>query len=784
MSALNRKLIRELRSLTGQVFAIGLIVAAGVMVLMVTINTLYSLQQAQQKFYHNYHFAEVFADVTRAPEHIAQRVQYFAGVNQVETRIKAPLRLELSGFDDPIQGLVLSVPDGHQTRLNQSYLVSGSLPEPWHQRHVVVSEPFATAHQLEAGDTIQAILNGQLQTLTITGTAISPEFVYQLGPGDILPDYKRFGVFWMNRSSLAAAFEMEGAFNSISLTLQRGASADMVVDLLDDLLHRYGAAGAYTREHQISHRFLEEELSQMRVMSWALPVIFLGVATFLIAVMMARIIRTQRQSIALLKAFGYSHLQLSTHYALFSLSITLSGAAIGVLAGFLAGDALMQVYAAYFSFPALSFEVQPGAVAFAFLLAAAAGLAAARRAITTVLSMAPAEAMRPPAPEVFRQGLVDSPGVRRLFSQSSRIIIRNLTRHPFRVFFSTLGIALSAGLIVVGAYMFSAVDQMLSQQYREIHKMDLHVTFNEPVHEQAVRQLHDISGVNYAEGYRAVPVRLVSGRHQERVSLQGLPDHSQLRGLPGYASWELLSQGGVLLTDFLAQQMNLQTGQSFTIEFMDGTGRSQNVELAGVISEPLGSGAYVERTVLNQLLHEGPVINGAWLLTDSDHSLLYEELNALPYIASVGQIAEAEQRIRTYIADSILIVMSIMFVLAGSITFAVVYNNARIIFSERERELSTLRVLGMTKAETAKILSGELLILVAMAIPLGWLIGTGFAWSLNQSLAMDMYRIPFNLSPAVFAYAFLGTVLATIVSLTLVLRKLMRLDFLSALKTE
>lgn len=785
MRALTRKLVRDLTQLKGQAAAIATVIGSGVMVLIITMSSLDAVRLAQQRFYESHQFADVFADLVRAPDGLAERLREIPGVNLLETRVRAPVRVEVDGFDEPVRGLITSLPDGRQPLLNRLHIRQGSLPDPGRADQVLVSESFAEAHGLRAGDQIRAIINGRLETLTISGSALSPEHIYQIGPGDIMPDYQRFAVMWMNRRALGHAFAMDGAFNNVVLTLQAGSPEEPVIDALDHILARFGSVGAYGRGEQISHRFVEEELDQLRMMARVLPAIFLGVAAFLLNVLMARVLRTQRQQVAVLKAFGYRNRQIALHFGQFTATIVGIGVAAGVLLGVWAGDGLAGVYAEYFRFPDLTFVLRPSILLLAVTVSAAAAALGTWRAVRSAVQLPPAQAMRPPAPERFSRGWLEQSIFTRALGQPTRIILRNLNRHRFKTSLSVLGVGLSASLLLVGSYQFNAVDHMLDTQYRLVQRSDLHLTFTDPTPERVLAELRHAPGAEFVEGYRSVPVRLRHGHGSYRTSILGLDAEPQLRGLKGRDDQELrLPPEGLLLTDYLAAHLGVAPGDSLEVEVMEGRRQSLQVQVAGLVEDPVGVSAYMERRALNRLLREGPAISGVWMLSDrSMDQQLFEHLWEIPRLASIGLLADAEGNIRAYIQDTILLTMLIMLLLAGSIAFAVVYNNARITFAERARELATLRVLGFSRAEVAWILIGETFLITLLAIPVGWMIGTLLAWLLTEALSTDLFRIPFIITLRTYAFAAVGVLLAAVLTTLMIARRLGRLDMVSALKT-
>jgi putative ABC transport system permease protein len=362
VKALDRKLWRDLWRMKGQVFAITLVVMSGTATFIMFISTMDSLNLTRNRFYRDYSFSDVFVHLKRAPESLREKIREVPGVNQVETRVYAPVKLEIDGFDEPVNAAVISIPDDGHPLLNRLYIRKGRPADPAKDNETVINENFAQAHGFNLGDSFSAIINGKWKRLTITGIALSPEFVLVMKPEAMSPDFKHYGVLWMSRRALGRAYDMEGAFNSVVMTLHKEAKLSDVLREVDQIVERYGGFGTYARKDQISHRLLSEEFKQLQTSSRIFPTIFICVAAFLLNVVMSRTINTQREQIAALKAFGYDNFSIGLHYAKLVVLMILPGLLIGIAGGIWFGRLLGDIYMAVYRFPFLIYTLDPGVV--------------------------------------------------------------------------------------------------------------------------------------------------------------------------------------------------------------------------------------------------------------------------------------------------------------------------------------------------------------------------------------------------------------------------------------
>lgn len=786
VSALGKKLLRDLRRLSGQVVTIGLVVAAGVATYVAMQSTYRSLQYSQDHYYERYRFADVFARAERVPDAVLPRLEALPGAASVHTRVLESVTIPIEALPEPATGQIVSLPEDGRPPLGDVYLRRGRLPEPGRGSETLVLEAFANEHGIEPGDHIPAVINGTLRNLRVVGVALSPEYVFAMQPGSLTYDPGRFAVLWMPRPSVAAAFDMDGAFNDVLIRLQPGASEAETIRSLDRLLEPYGGLGAHGRDRQLSHHFLTNELAQLDVQATIIPAIFLAVAAFLVNVVLARLVQLQRGQIAALKALGYDDRAIGLHYLELVSVVVLLGSVVGTAVGAWLGAELVEMYEPYFRFPALVHHVDWDVVAVAVSISLAAAVIGAAITVRQVAKLPPAEAMRPPAPALYRPILLDRLGLSKLLGQSTRMVIRELERRPLRLLLSCLGIAMAVAILVVGRFFYDSIEYLMDTHFQLAMQDDLEVGFRTPQPERSVRSLGHLPGVLHAEGMRTVPVRIRSGHRQRETVLMGYPEDGRLRVLLNEDAERIpLPVDGVVLTAKLAEVLDVEPGDDVEVTRRDGDRTSYRVRVANLAQEMFGMQGHMRRAAMETRLGEPPLASSALLSVDPRHmDDVRERLKEIPAVASVDRKDAATEAFREQSAEMILTFTFVLAVFASVIAVGVVYNNARVALSMRSRDLASLRVLGFTRGEISGILLGELGIQVLIAIPLGMWIGTWAAGWISSIVDPENFRIPPIISSRTYAFAAVIAIGSGLLSALLVRRRLDHLDLIGVLKTR
>lgn len=787
MKALNQKLKRDLWKLRGQALAVALVIGSGVATLVMSLSTVEALQDTTSAYYQRYRFAEVFAFATRAPRRLAKQITDIPGVQSLQMRISRYAMLDITGFSEPVIGQLLSIPEQGQPLLNQLVIRQGSWISPGRKDEVILSEPFAQAHKLKPGEQINIIMNGHKKRFHIVGIALSPEFIYSIGPGALMPDDQRFGVMWMSEDVLAAAYDLKESFNYLSLTLARNTPTAAVLKRLDGLLEPYGGVSAFTRDEQISNWFVMNEIEQQKTMATILPTIFISVAVFLTNMVLARLITTERTEIGLLKAFGYSNMQIGWHYSKMMLAICLVGIGIGSVLGAYFGRINTEMYAELFRFPLLIYRPSP----FPFVLGGAVSLAAALlgalSAVNNAVVLPPAEAMIPPSPSVYRHTFVSTSWLTCWLDQPSRIALRQIARWPVRSFLTSAGIALATGLIIMTLQWDDSLGHLKRVYFFEAQRQNIMVGLVEPKPLSIIYNFANLPGVLQVEPMRVVSADFNVGTITHRGTVSAIQPDSKLQTIydDGKRVKLEVPDAGLMIASRLAKKLHVKVGDEIWVEFLEGRRPKVLIPVAGIFETYIGLPTFMQLNNLNRLLNEGPRIEYANLLVDTNQQdALYKALKNTPEVAAVMLKQTALDSFNQQLVDHLMVFISMFTGLAVVLVFGVTYNSTRIALSERGRELATLRVLGFSRGEISYVLLGEVILLVLLGLPLGCFFGWLLAWSMARSFDTEMYRIPLVIEASTYGYAILWVLLAAAVSAALVRHRVDKLDLIRVLKTR
>ncbi|MEM8959800.1 MAG: ABC transporter permease, partial [Pseudomonadota bacterium] len=493
-----------------------------------------------------------------------------------------------------------------------------------------------------------------------------------------------------------------------------------------------------------------------------------------------------REQIGLMKAFGYTNAEVGAHYFRMVLAIAAGGALIGCALGIAGGRAMVGVYTQFYKFPFLIFDLDEASFLVGVGVSIAAASAGGVLVLRRVFALTPAEAMRPPAPADYSRTGQIGRAFTRYLDQPTRMVLRRITRQPFRMSGAVIGIACGMALSASTITIYAGFERTINLTFSVVDRSDITVTFTHAVSDKTIFEMQRREGVIRVEPVRNVAVVMRNGLEEHRGAITGMvPDAALNRALDAGGDAIPIRRDGLVVSETLAGILNLAPGDTVSVDVREGRQPVLELPVVSLADSLLGAPAYMEISALNAVLKEPGRVSGAYLLIDDAHAAeIYDWLKDMPVVAGVNLKSEAQDAFVKMIDQGAGWSRFIIGALAFIITFGIVYNAARIAYAERARDLASLRVIGFSRGEAAYVLLGELAAVVIVAMPLGTLLGHYVATLMARAYSTEVYQIPAIFDAATYGAAALVVIAAAVMSGILVKRDLDRADLVAALKTR
>lgn len=795
MVVLHKKVLRDIKENKGVYIACMVVIAIGLMVFTSMSIILDNLQRAQQNFYQTTHFADGFIQLTGYPENKVKALGNSPGIADIEGRIVKDVKLlaekslDKSSTNHTLRLVSLNSPDA--STLNQLHIASGRFPND-KASEILVDPKYFAANHLSLGDSLTLILEGKRATFTIVGTAQSPEFIYAMRTAqDLYPDPQTFGIAYIPLSTVKGLVKEANQVNDIVFTLKPGADFDTVKEMLQTELKPYGVQSIIPRKDQTSHAILTNELKSLQGTTRTLPVVFLGVATIILYTMLIRLIEQQRGIIGTLKAFGFTNREIIFHYLSYPLFIGSLGGLLGGLSGIALSYPMTSLYEEYFALPGLKGTFSFKYLFLGIVLSLSFSLLSGIKGSLNILHLQPAEAMRPAAPASARKTWLEK--MTRfwiMLSSQVQMGLRNIFRAPARSLITVLGMAVIYSLMSVSWSMQSMTDKLTTFQYDNVQKYDVKLSLTRPLPAQAtVYTLAREPGVSKIEPVLEIPATLKNQWLKKEIVIMGLTPDSTLYNILDRNGQKIpVPDSGILLSDRLASLLQVNVGDSITVESplqKERVGaKEQTMIIKGIIPQYVGLNAFMDINALQTFLQQGEISTSMLIsMSPQKVSAFKTKYRDASQVGSIEAIQESKDKI-LQMMKSYAFTTYFLSILAGIAGFALIYNSSIISLSERQRELASLRVLGLTPKEVLHVITSEQWTLTLCGVLLGIPLSFGLIAGMAQALSTDLYSIPAELPPIALLSAAAGTAFSVWIAQTRTYHKIKTLPFVEILATK
>ncbi|HWR62199.1 MAG TPA: ABC transporter permease [Clostridia bacterium] len=765
MRSLFMKSLRDIQKSKAQFISI--LVMATIAVSIVTgIDCLWkTVEEHSERMYAATNISDLWVNVVAPTEKELWSISRLKGVERIEKRFVMDALSDLKGSPT----LRIYTVSGQST-LDRPMLLEGSFSS---RSGAILDEVFAREHGLETGDGISIKINDKWMKLSIGGLALSSEHIYSVkGSTATFPDHKKYGFIIINEDMLKGAYGQK-VYNQISVKLSPGADIKQVKAGIDNAIGD-NLLGIVAKGDHSSVSNINANIQQFKLLASVFSLMFFLVTALITQSTMLRMVENQRGQIGILKALGYGRKSILWHYTSYGVYTGLLGAFLGLLLGpNIFGRILIPWLKLTFIDYRLSINYPNFIISLILILLCTGGVSL--YSSLKLLGDSPSMLLRLKPPRegshILLEYLTELWGRMRF---SHRLIARNTSRNKMRLIMSVLGITGCTGLIVAAFTIINMINGIALQTYSVTYTYDHKVLLDSKADSRFIRNKR-LDGTVQQIRETAVEIICPDGERQMKL-LTVCPQESPLIHLKDVdGNPLLLSDDGIAMTRKLAQTLKVKAGD--TIELKRADKGYIRVPIKQIVYLATGQGMYMTDTYYEAV---GESFKPTAVLVKWNHDPDWAFLEGDyvgEYVDRASQIADIKSSTRVvYIAGVMLIIMG------GILAFVVLYNSSILNFSERIRDLTTLKVLGFYQREIRSLVLTENILSVILGlifgIPVGKVLAEIVAGGLNEQ--MDL------LSHVSFGTVALSGIITAIFALIIngiVAEKMKSIDMLESLKS-
>jgi len=779
-----KKMARETWRSKAQFLALIIIVTMGVM-FFVAINSIHkNLKDSSDKFYKDRRFAHLTVSCFNIPEDVVRDISNIPSVEKVSGRIVKDLKLEINGTTSIIR--MVTLPDSDEEIVNDILITSGSYFSA-EKDQCIVDEQFFNTHKLKLGDKLKVKINGVEESLSIVGASKSPEFVYQLRDGSqLMPDNKKFGVIYVKESKGKELFNMKDSINNIAILLEDEKNIEEAKKEIQKTVDKYGLIEIAERKNNSSDKMLKAELDELKSLGGAVPVVFYIVALSMMFIIMGRIIETQRAQIGILKAIGYGNGTILSYYISFTVLVGVIGGAVGSVLGMFLGQYFTEIENQFFHLPLSSLKMYPElvlpSVAITILFCILVGYFSSR----SIYKILPNEAMKPKAPKGGKKIFIER--FKKFWSNLDykwKITFRNIFRSKKRTLLTAAGVIMSSAVVVVGFGLMDSINYMIDTQMMSSLKYEIRADFTNLASSEELKDIENIDKVKSVEPILETAVRISKGSKSRDVRLTASPEKPQLNKIINKKAEEvILPKEGIIIPKLISADLNIKEGDIVKCKFYYPKNEEKEVKVSKIIEQYMGYSVYCSIDSFKSFIDsEKWTASSALIKVDKLENKKAVE-DALKDKAFVRLVETKDDRINNM--KDFLGVMTlftvICFISAAVLSMAVIYNISSINIFERERDYSTLKLLGYKDKEIKGLMLRENMLLTAVASIIGLPIGYFLNMMMLSAVKTEDINFPNVITIRSYLLSIIMILVFAILSNLVVARKISKVDIMETMK--
>ena len=748
--SLLKKMLRDIKINKTQFISIFLMAFLGIFAFCGVCSEYYGLEQTSDNFYADTNLADGWVYNTTITDDAMDEINNFTTDSERQLVVQS-----VGNFSNDPDITLHFVEDNN---ISKFHVVEGEEFNASDDSGVWLDIRFAEAQNLSVGDNISFTFNNITIEKEIRGIGYSPEYVYEASPTSIIPDFKDMGFAYLSDE----AFPSDIQYNVVLVKFNQ--SADDFEDSLEDSVEFL----SFTRQSEhVSVSQFNEEMSQHKMIGNVFPIVFILVTFLTLLTTMTRIIAHQRTQIGVLKAVGYKNRSIILHYMSYGFWLVLAGAILGLVLGPAIIPNLFYPTMSYrYSLPAW----HPG-FDMSFIIVAAlmvlSSLLVSYIAARNISKENPANTMRPKAPNISSSGFLESSKLWSKLSFNIRWNYRDAKRNKFRALMAIVGVMGCVALLVSAFGMNDSMEHLETWEYDDISHFESKLIIESGASLSDIDSVREeVNGSTIME--QAIEIKVPG--NEKVASLLVLNDTNLISQTDRNGNPINLSDTDISLSAKIADTLNVSVGD--TIEWhIVGSDDWVECEITNIHGEPLSQGIILSKDMMDELN-----------LTFTPTSIITSENVTEDYdsIKSISTLTEMRDN-WDQMVESVMMMVSILIFFAVLLAIVVLYNLGILSFTEIEREIATLKVLGFKTGDLRKLLLTQNLVFTAIGFILGVPLGFYLMTLMMDAAGDSLYYVP-SLTLGNIALSALITFTVSIVVNLLFSSKIKNLNMVEALK--
>ncbi|MDD6048819.1 MAG: FtsX-like permease family protein [Methanobrevibacter ruminantium] len=763
MKMLYRKMLRDFKDHKAQFLSIFLMALIGVFAFTGISGEAVGLVDVSSSYYENTNLADGWIYGEEISDDVFSEIKSMDEIKDAQREMVVDTVANYSS--DP--EITLHIVEGNQN-ISKFYLFKGKDFDPNDEEGIWIDKRFADGRNLDIGDKITLRFDGNKVSKTVRGIMYSPEYVYYIQEGSLLPDFSQVGFAYM--PSKGADFDI--VYNTIALDGYEELDEKDFKSALEEELGQKAYVQYVDRDNNVGIKTLQDEISQHQMFSGIFPAIFVLVSLLTLVTTMSRVISAQRMQIGTLKAMGYSNNSIILHYLSYGFVLSLTGSVLGLVIGPLTIPYLFYpTMSSTYSLPIWgpSWDISFFAVA---ALMVVSSVLISYISVKGISDENPAETIRPKAPKLVSSGLIERTKIWKRFSFNERWNYRDAKRNKTRAIMSVFGVFACALLVMSAFGMVDSINDVEDWQYNQIYNFNSKLILEENITDSQLDHILDETG---GEGIREEAIELKYKGIKKTGTLTVMNDSEYYKVTDANRNYIHLDPDGIAISDKMAEVLGLKVGDKVRWH-VAGNPKWIDSEITETYSIPFGQGLIMSPEVFDEIGGDDYNYSTNVVLTQKDVKENY---------AGVSSITTSEDIRKGWntMTEALDLMVSVLTTFAIVLAVVVLYNLGLLSFTEIQRELATLKVLGFNSKSLRRLLLTQNLwfstIGFILAIP-----GAYILMGIMMGSTGDEYCFPINIYLWNFVVSFLITFgLSVLVNLAFS-RKIKKVNMVESLKSN